>query len=562
MVRVQCHRQEKVKNFTNKKLRPTRIFCIFAPLKPVLMEPDRKYPVGIQTFSRLREEGYLYIDKTDLIWKMTKESPFVFLSRPRRFGKSLLTTTLNAYFKGQKELFEGLKIMDLETEWVSYPVLHFDLSGAKHLPVEQVKAELVRQLVILEKDYGRDETEVSPGMRLAGLIQRSFQKSGRQAVVVIDEYDAPLLDVLHDPERLEAAREVMQEFYQRLKMCEGMIRFCFITGITKFSQLSIFSTINNLTNISMDSKYAAICGITEEELATQMAPDIAMLAKEYECTPEEMHAKLKRQYDGYRFSEVSPDIYNPFSLLKCFLQRKLANYWFDSGTPTFLIRQMQHFRTDITTMDHIEASASSFDRPTEAMTTALPLLYQSGYLTIKDYDRRSNSYILAIPNNEVRVGLTDGLIPSYTGLDGSSVQDGFALKFWRALDRNDIHAAMQEMKAFLAGIPYVEGFKEKLKEVKNYEGFYEYTFWLIFNMLNLYARTQVKCAGGRIDFVVWMPDTTYVFELKVNGTAQEALDQINGKGYFLPYETEGCPVVKVGVQFDRETMTVGEYRVG
>ena len=526
------------------------------------MEPDRKYPVGIQTFSRLREEGYLYIDKTDLIWKMTKESPFVFLSRPRRFGKSLLTTTLDSYFKGQKELFEGLKIMDLETEWVSYPVLHFDLSGAKHLPVEQVKAELVRQLAIMEKDYGRDETEVSPGMRLAGLIQRSFQKSGRQAVVVIDEYDAPLLDVLHDPERLEAAREVMQEFYQRLKMCEGMIRFCFITGITKFSQLSIFSTINNLTNISMDSKYAAICGITEEEFATQMAPDIAMLAREYECTPEEMHAKLKRQYDGYRFAKMSPDVYNPFSLLKCFNQRDIANYWFDSGTPTFLIRQMQQFRTDITTMDHIEASASSFDRPTEAMTTALPLLYQSGYLTIKDYDRRSNSYILAIPNNEVRVGLTDGLIPSYTGLDGSSVQDGFALKFWRALDRNDIHAAMQEMKAFLAGIPYVEGFKEKLKEVKNYEGFYEYTFWLIFNMLNLYARTQVKCAGGRIDFVVWMPDTTYVFELKVNGTAQEAMDQINSKGYFLPYETEGCTVVKVGVQFDRETMTVGEYLVG
>ena len=312
----------------------------------------------------------------------------------------------------------------------------------------------------------------------------------------------------------------------------------------------------------MDSKYAAICGITEEELATQMAPDIAMLAREYECTPEEMHAKLKRQYDGYRFSEVSPDIYNPFSLLKCFLQRKLANYWFDSGTPTFLIRQMQHFRTDITTMDHIEASASSFDRPTEAMTTALPLLYQSGYLTIKDYDRRSNSYILAIPNNEVRVGLTDGLIPSYTGLDGSSVQDGFALKFWRALDRNDIHAAMREMKAFLAGIPYVEGFKEKLKEVKNYEGFYEYTFWLIFNMLNVYARTQVKCANGRIDFVVQMPDNTYVFELKVNGTAQEALDQINCKGYFLPYETEGRTTVKVGVQFDRETMTVGEYLVG
>ena len=524
------------------------------------MEPDRKYPVGIQTFSEIRKGNYVYIDKTDLVWQITRMK-FVFLSRPRRFGKSLLTTTLDAYFKGQKELFEGLKIMDLETEWVSYPVLHFDLSGAKHLPVEQVKAELVRQLAILEKDYGSDETEVTPGMRLAGLIQRSFQKSGRQAVVVIDEYDAPLLDVLHDPERLEAAREVMQEFYQRLKMCEGMIRFCFITGITKFSQLSIFSTINNLTNISMDSKYAAICGITEEELATQMAPDIAMLAREYECTPEEMHAKLKRQYDGYRFSEVSPDIYNPFSLLKCFLQRKLANYWFDSGTPTFLIRQMQQFRTDITTMDRIAARASAFDQPTENMDDALPLLYQSGYITIKDYDRETDFYILSIPNKEVRTGFVENMIPLYTGINKNNTA-GFAMRFWRALKNDNIVAAMQEMKAFLAGIPYVEGFKEKLKEVKNYEGFYEYTFWLIFNMLNFYARTQVKCAGGRIDFVVWMPDTTYVFELKVNGTAQEALDQINGKGYFLPYETEGCTVVKVGVQFDRETMTVGEYRVG
>ena len=293
-----------------------------------------------------------------------------------------------------------------------------------------------------------------------------------------------------------------------------------------------------------------------------MAPDIAMLAQEYECTPEEMHAKLKLQYDGYRFADVSPDIYNPFSLLKCFGLKKIASYWFESGTPTFLIRQMQHFRTDITTMEWIEASASAFDRPTEAMENALPLLYQSGYITIKDYDKETDSYILSIPNKEVRVGLIDGLIPSYIGLDSSRVQDGFALKFWRALKRNDLDTAMQEMKAFLAGIPYVEGFQKKLAEVKNYEGFYEYTFWLIFNMLNVYARTQVKCTGGRIDFVVQMPETTWVFELKVNGTAQEALDQINGKGYALPYQTEGREVVKVGVQFDRDTMTIGEYLVG
>ena len=522
---------------------------------------ERKYPVGIQTFERLRRENYLYIDKTDLVWRMTKESPFVFLSRPRRFGKSLLTTTLDSYFKGDKELFDGLKIMELEKEWKQYPVLHFDMSGARHLPMEKVKDELVRQLDDLESVYGSNPAETSPGMRLAGLIKRSSQQTGAQAVVIIDEYDAPLLDVLHEEDRLEAVREVMQEFYQRLKMCEAMIRFCFITGITKFSQLSIFSTINNLTNISMDDRYAAICGITEQELATDMAPDIAMLAKEYECTPEEMHEKLKQMYDGYRFAKSSPDIYNPFSLLKCFNHKDISNYWFDSGTPTFLIRQMRHFRTDITTMERIEASSSAFDRPTEAMTTALPLLYQSGYLTIKDYEKEGNSYVLAIPNKEVRTGLTEGLIPTYTGLDSSAVQDGFAIKFWRALKRNDIDTAMEEMKAFLAGIPYVEGFQKKLEEVKNYEGFYEYTFYLIFNMMNVYARTQVKCKNGRIDFVVQMPETTWVFELKVNGTAQEALEQINSKGYAIPYQTEGRHVVKVGVQFARDTMTVGEWVV-
>jgi hypothetical protein len=521
---------------------------------------ERKYPVGIQTFERIRKENYLYIDKTDLIWKMTKESPFVFLSRPRRFGKSLLTTTLDSYFQGRKDLFEGLKIMALEKEWENYPVIHVDLSAAKNQPdsIELQKTILFIMKPLIE-EFGKDDDEQTPGKLLSGMIRRAYETSGKQVAVIIDEYDAPLLEVLHEEERLPEFRRVMQEFYQPLKVSEAMIKFCFITGITKFSQLSIFSTINNLTNISMDSKYAAICGITEDEFATDMAPDIAMLAEAYECTPEEMHAKLKLQYDGYRFADVSPEIYNPFSLLKCFSQKKIANYWFESGTPTFLIRQMQHFRTDIMGMDRIEASATSFDRPTEAMTTALPLLYQSGYITIKDYDRETESYILSIPNKEVRVGLIDGLIPAYTGLDGSLVQDGFALKFYRALRKDDMTAAMDEMKAFLASIPYVEGFKKKLADVAASEGFYEYTFWLIFNMMNVYARTQVKCHGGRIDFVVLLPETTYVFELKVNGTAQEAIDQINSKGYALPYQTEGRRVVKIGVQFNRETMTIEDY---
>jgi len=524
---------------------------------------ERKYPVGIQTFERLRQENYLYIDKTDLVWKMTKESPFVFLSRPRRFGKSLLTTTLNSYFKGQKELFEGLRIMDLETEWEEYPVIHIDLSVTKaETSVEGLRNVLFRLLEGYKSIYGEGAFEDSPGGLFSGLIHRAYAKTGKHVVVVVDEYDAPLLDKLHLPELLEAFRNVMQEFYVQLKANEAMIRFCFITGITKFSQLSVFSTINNLTNISMDAKYAAVCGITEDELSTYMAPDIAKLAETYGNTPEEMHAMLKQQYDGYRFSEESPDIYNPFSLLKCFNQQKMAPYWFDSGTPSFLIRQMQRFRTDITTLDSLDVPASAFDRPTEAMTNALPLLYQSGYLTIKGYDRLTQLYLLSIPNQEVRVGFIEGLLPAYVGIEGADVQTGFAVKFWLALRQNDIDLAMREMKAYFAGLPYVEGFKEKLKDVKNYEGFYEWSLYLVFSMLNIYVRTQVKCAGGRADVVLWMPDTTYIFELKVNGTAEEALDQINGKNYALPYETEGRKVVKVGVAFERDTMTVEKWVVG
>ena len=523
------------------------------------MALERKYPVGIQTFSEIRRGNYIYIDKTDLVWEMTRMK-YVFLSRPRRFGKSLLTTTLDSYFKGQKELFEGLKIMELETEWASYPVIHVDLSVTKaETSVEGLRNVLFRLLQGYKNIYGGGAYEDSPGGLFSGLIHRAYEQTGRQVAVVIDEYDAPLLDKLHVPEMLDAFRNVMQEFYVQLKANEAMIRFCFITGITKFSQLSIFSTINNLTNISMDSKYAAVCGITEDELVTDMAPDIAMLAEEYGCTPEEMRVRLKKQYDGYCFAKHSPDIYNPFSLLKCFNQRDIANYWFESGTPSFLIRQMQHFRTDITALDDMEEPSDAFDRPTEAMDTALPLLYQSGYITIKGYDRESDIYTLGIPNNEVRLGFTRGLLPIYVGIDGPNVQKGFALKFWQALKKNDIDLAMSEMKAYFAGLPYVEGFKKKLNDVKNHEGFYEWSLYLIFSMLNVYVRTQVKCAGGRADVVIQMPDTIYVMELKVRGTAQEALDQINSKGYALPYETDGRKIVKVGVAFDRDTMTVGEW---
>ena len=274
-----------------------------------------------------------------------------------------------------------------------------------------------------------------------------------------------------------------------------------------------------------------------------------------------MHQKLKQTYDGYHFSEKSPEIYNPYSLMKAFTNKKILNYWFDSGTPSFLIRQMQHFCTDITSMDDLEEPAESFDVPTEAMNSALPLLYQSGYLTIKGYERELQSYILSIPNQEVRIGFTKGLLPTYLGLDVSNVQMGFAAKFWRALKKNDLDLALRELQAYLSGLPYVEGFKKKLAEAAKAEGFYEYTFYLIFSMLNVYVRTQVKCAGGRIDVVVRMPDTTYVLELKTNESAQKALEQINSHHYALPYQTDGRQVVKAGIHFNVDTRTIDDWAI-
>lgn len=523
---------------------------------------ERKYPIGIQTFPRIIQERCLYIDKTDLVWDLAHYATFVFLSRPRRFGKSLLSSTLESYFRGNRELFEGLKIMSLEQDWVQYPVLHFDLSTAKGQPMaEDLRARLMLMLEDYADLFGRKSTEVTPGGLLEGIIKRANERTGRQVVVIIDEYDAPLLEVLHEDETLDAKRMVMQEFYQPLKANEQLIKFCFITGITKFSQLSIFSTINNLTNVTMDTAFSNICGITEQELTTVLKEDIERLASLNNLTYEEMHDKLKMRYDGYHFTEDSEEIYNPFSVLKAFQQRKLANYWFESGTPTVLIRQMQHFHTDIMSLDGMEVFASDFDQPTEAMATALPLLYQTGYLTIKGYDRESELYTLAIPNQEVRIGYLEGLLPVYTGLAARDVKACFALKFWRALKKGDADLAMREMQAYMAEIPYVEGFKKKLEDVAVAEGFYEYTLYLIFSMLNFYTRTQVKFAKGRADMVVWMPDAIYVFEMKVNGTAQEALAQIDDRGYAISFKTDGRRVVKVGVKFDADTRTPESWAI-
>lgn len=526
------------------------------------MVVNRRYPVGIQTFSEIIRGGYVYVDKTDLVWQLTNYAKYIFLSRPRRFGKSLLSSTLESYFLGERDLFKGLKISEVDSNWTQYPVIRMDLSIAKGQgSSEDLQSRLMLLLDRYAEQYGKKNEETTPGRLLDGIINRAYEKHNRQVVIIVDEYDAPLLEVLHEEQNLSVMRSVMQEFYQPLKANERYIKFCFITGITKFSQLSIFSTINNLTNVSTVSRFSSICGITESELTTVFSEDIKQLAVEYSCSAEEMHSKLKLMYDGYHFSEKSEDLYNPFSLLTTFRHLKLGNYWFETGTPTYLVRQMKHFRTDITSVDDIEVPSTAFDRSTEGMSDALPLLYQSGYLTIKGYDQESNIYTLSIPNQEVRTGYIEGLLPEYIGLQSHDVQTGFALKFWRALKQNDIEQALREMQSYLAGIPYVEGFKQKLQDAANAEGFYEYTLYLIFSMLNVYVRTQIKCAGGRIDMVVYMPDVTYIFELKTKGTAEEALQQIIDKGYAMPYITDNRKVVKVGLKFNINTRILEEWVV-
>ena len=523
------------------------------------MIKQRLYTAGIADFESIREDGRIYIDKTDLVYKLTQESKFVFLSRPRRFGKSLLCSTLDYYFSGRKDLFEGLAIAELETDWKQYPVLHFDMSACKYkYEIGQIIEELHNQINYHERKYNMPTTTGSPGTRFKELIQRAHQQTGMRTVVILDEYDAPLLDYLNKPEELEQVRRIMQEFYQMVKMCDKDEQFVFITGITKFSQLSIFSTLNNLTNISMEPEYAAICGITTDEMLTVFDEDIQALADEYGCSKEDMIGRLKLNYDGYHFGKKSPDIYNPFSLVNVFRSKMLEYYWFGSGTPTFLFEAMKHFNTELLSLQRLQVPSFEFDTPTEGMTSALPLLYQAGYLTIKGYDFDSNQFTLDFPNAEVKVGFMDNFLSRMMGIQNANVR-GFAGNFYVALLRHDIEGAMKLMQSYFASIPYLEFGQKELDDIAKYEAYYEVLTFVVFSMLNWRTFTQVKVANGRSDLVVFMRDAVYVMELKLHGTAQEALNQINSKDYAIAYEAEGKPVVKIGMAFSRETKTISEW---
>ena len=509
------------------------------------------YPIGIQTFEEIIKNNLLYVDKTEYVYHMTHNSgKYFFLSRPRRFGKSLLVSTFKSYFEGRKDLFKGLAIEKLETEWMQYPVLHFSMAGGKHMEKDQLERYLGQRLTEHEEIWGIEKQATDANDRLIALIKAAYQKTGKQVVVLIDEYDAPLLDVVHDEENLPVLRNVMRNFYSPLKDCEPYLRFVFLTGITKFSQMSIFSELNNISNISMDDEYAGICGITKEELTTQMSADIDALAEKLSLTREETLKKVAEYYDGYHFAAVSPDVFNPFSLLNAMARYKLDYYWFSSGTPTYLIEMLNKFHVMPSEIGGGDADSSEFDAPTERMTSVMPLLYQSGYITIKDYDPETELYRLDIPNKEIRVGLYRCLLPNYIGMNTLKGTTTIA-KMSAQIRRNNMDAALQMLQEFLATVPYCGG--------ADTEGHFQQMMYVIFSILDNYVDVEVRTPKGRVDMVLRTATHLYLFELKLNRDAATAMKQIELKEYPKRFALSGLPIVKVGINFDVEKHNITDW---
>ncbi|MCR4958256.1 MAG: ATP-binding protein [Prevotella sp.] len=513
----------------------------------------KRLPTGIQTFSEIIEGGYLYVDKTALIYQLTHNHKYVFLSRPRRFGKSTLCSTLKSYFEGRRDLFQGLAMEHLETEWRQHPVLLISLATIKGGTTADFNDRIKIQLRMFEEQYGITKTDDTPGGRLENLVKQLPAKTGEKCVVIIDEYDAPLLTVLHNPERLAEMRQTVRAFFSCLKDCDPWLRFTFITGITKFSQVSIFSELNNLDKITMAPQYSTLCGITQEELQTQMIPWVEHLATDNNLSVEDTLKRLKVKYDGYHFAKDLKDVYNPYSLLQAFMWSEMKDYWFDTGTPSSLLNMLEKFGADVTNFDNgCLCEAHEFDAPTEKMTTPMPFFYQSGYLTIKDYDPDMDTYTLRYPNREVRNGMISALIPYY--LEQNTIHaKNIVSDVYRAMRRNDLDEALQVLKVYLASVPYAENATS--------EGHYQTMLYVVFSLLGRYVQMEVRTARGRIDMVLQTATDLYVMELKIDRPAAEALQQIDQKGYLLPFEQRGLRLHKVGISFSTEERTLSEWQI-
>ena len=526
-----------------------------------------KYPIGVQSFEKIREDGFAYVDKTDLIYRLAHEGNIYFLSRPRRFGKSLLVSTLKNYFLGRKELFEGLAISSLEKEWLEYPVFHIDFNGSNFTAPGTLDAVIEGSVSQWESQYGRSEEFTDAGRRFAYVLKKAHEQTGRRCVVLIDEYDKPMLDVLDTgytitvdgKQRLleEWNRDVLKGFYSVFKAADADLQFVLLTGVTKFAQVSVFSGFNQPQDISMSSDYETLCGITQEELESYFAEPIDAMAASFGESREEMLSRLKRHYDGYHFSERMTDVYNPFSLLNAFAQKAVRDYWFASGTPTYLIRLLSHSDENLDELTGKYYDPSQFVDYKADVEKPLPMIYQSGYLTIKDYDRDTGTFLLDLPNNEVQKGFVS-LIASDYFQDRRNDFGGMARGLYIALRDGNPDRMRELLTSFLADIPYTMRRREDERERERY---FQYTFYLIFRMIGVYAVIVEKPQSqGRVDCIVETPKYVYIFEFKLDGTADEALAQIEAKGYARPYAADSRTVWCIGVSFSSETGTVGEWK--
>jgi AcrR family transcriptional regulator len=523
-----------------------------------------KYPVGEQNFEKIRKGNYLYVDKTDLVYKLANSNSYAFLSRPRRFGKTLLTSTLHYYFDGRKDLFTGLAMEQLEKDWIQYPVLHFDISLAKDCSPEEMTEELHKMLNEYDNIYGIHTTS-TPGSRLSELIRHIYHTTGKQVVILIDEYDAPVMKVLHKKEIVKEIRERMSNFYTALKPNDRYLRFVFITGVSTFSQMGIFSELNNLKKISDDDRYAAICGITEQELRDNFAQGISSLAERKKCSREEILAILKDKYDGYHFSESLIDIYNPFSLLNAFDMNKIDDYWFDSGTSSSLLNAFRQYVGEFNLeLDKIDSSdwmePSDFRKSLEDHASIIPLLYQTGYLTIKDYDGENEQYKLGMPNAEVRVGLLKNLLPLHISANGTEVSAP-AGRASTALRKGDINQAMEILRSLLKSLPYGKNESKKYHDMETTEQYYQDLYHFFFSMMCNLVNSEVRNSTGATDVIITTPMYIYVVEIKIDSTPEVALSQIDEKGYAVPYLTGPRKVIKVGVNFSTEEKTLSDWKV-
>lgn len=518
------------------------------------------YPVDTDQFADIRERGLVYVDKTDMVYDLTHTYRYIFLSRPRRFGKSLLCNTFKAYFEGRKELFEGLKIMDLETEWTKHPVLHFSISGLKNLSIADAKSVLGRLLATYEERYGRDKEEITPGSRFRGLIHRAHKQTGKRVVVLIDEYDAPVMRLIHDQEQFMAMRDMLREFYQVVKDEGEHLRFTFFTGVTKFSQLSIFSELKKLNNISMMPAYSGICGITQRELDGVMRPCVEQFAALTKTTVEDTYCQLKRHYDGYHFCEESEDVYNPFSLLHALQANQIKSYWFEAGTMTSLMDSLRTFPPlNPAELDGVELDIMDFNIPIEDACTPIPILYQSGYLSIDTYDADMETYMLHIPNQEVRQSLLKGLVP-YTLHRETQDTNALIIAMTRALRAGNLSTALSHLRAYIAGIPYDIIPKKEWDDKARREAFYKLLFYLIFSMLHTRVDTEVKSILGRADIVIQTDADIFVLELKVDDTVDHALAQIDSRDYAAHWEPDGRRLTKCGIRLDSEKRNITAWR--